>query len=312
MSRGDLGEARIVAKRVTVGDRRRQRRGQRFGLGHVETDLAQRIALEELRREAAQRRPETEHDVVAAVVHAAMVDRRVFGDAHEFVSREELVAPGVLHVRAQCAERRARLDGGVASAVQTRHELSAQRRIARRASHRRVRAARTAARRRRPRFRARSATSSSCSSLSSVIEPFGRKPTPGTSCATSAQSSRARSASCSSRPSARPLTQTSPKLRTVAPLGTRSRSRCTTLAPRANANERVHRAEDAAADHDDALAFERRRRSFSTVAKLGRVTFRDGDEWVSSAQLFGLTNRRGDFGRTRAAAPPTPRRARRR
>ena len=78
-------------------------------------------------------------------------------------------------------------------------------------------------------------TRSSASRVASVSDPAGRNPVPGADAAISSHSSRARNASASSGPARRPLTQTRPKFRTLAPRASGSRSRCTTENPRRRA-----------------------------------------------------------------------------
>jgi hypothetical protein len=62
--------------------------------------------------------------------------------------------------------------------------------------------------------------------------PLARKPAPGTAAASSSHRALARTASACSAPGALPLTQIRPKLRTLAPGESGSRSRCTTSCPR--------------------------------------------------------------------------------
>ena len=74
------------------------------------------------------------------------------------------------------------------------------------------------------------------SEAASVSEPAARKPSPGTFAPSSDHSSRARSARLSSGPALRPLTQTRPKFRTLAPRASASRSSWTTSKPRLRAS----------------------------------------------------------------------------
>ncbi len=64
-----------------------------------------------------------------------------------------------------------------------------------------------------------------------VNDAIGRNPMPGTTVPTSSQRLRARRATSSSAPERRPLTQTSPKFRTEAPVGPASASRWSTEKP---------------------------------------------------------------------------------
>ena len=68
-------------------------------------------------------------------------------------------------------------------------------------------------------------TARSVASVATVSDPLARKPNPATADPTSSQRRRALRATSSSRPERRPLTQTSPKLRTEAPMGPASASR---------------------------------------------------------------------------------------
>lgn len=74
--------------------------------------------------------------------------------------------------------------------------------------------------------------SASTSVRATVSDPMARKPVAGTSAPIAPQRWRASSASSSSFPLVRPLIQTSPKLRTEAPLGAPCRSSWITSNPR--------------------------------------------------------------------------------
>ena len=73
-----------------------------------------------------------------------------------------------------------------------------------------------------------------------VNEPAGLKPMPGTSAPTSSHRCRTRRAVSSSAPVRRPLTQTSPKLRTDAPWGAASASRWATVNPARQSSSACH------------------------------------------------------------------------
>ena len=85
-----------------------------------------------------------------------------------------------------------------------------------------------------------SMTARSVSFLATVSDPFARKPTPATAAPTSSQRVRDRRATSSSSPERRPLTQTSPKLRTDAPTGPASASRWSTVKPASTSSKACH------------------------------------------------------------------------
>ena len=87
----------------------------------------------------------------------------------------------------------------------------------------------------------------------SVREPVARNPMPGASRATSSHRRRDRRATSSSVPERRPLTQSRPKLRTDAPAGAGSASRCCTREAGPAEFERVPGAENPASSHDGTL-----------------------------------------------------------
>ena len=87
-------------------------------------------------------------------------------------------------------------------------------------------------------------SAASASSAARVSDPCGRKPVPGTTAASSSQSSLARNARASSAPGALPLTQTSPKFapwpRASLPRAQAARPGSRAAAPRRRASCRAH------------------------------------------------------------------------
>ena len=226
---------RVVAQRVAVRDRRRERLGERRGLHHLQPHPPQVVRRGRQVRpgHAGEVRPGAQHHEVTAVPAAAPGPAPVRDDLDGLPAGQPLVPRPRPGARAAPGARPA--------APRSRRPGSTARRGTRPAApgspraRRRGRAARSRAASASGSSAASPSTRSSASRVASVSDPAGRNPVPGADAAISSHSSRARNASASSGPARRPLTQTRPKFRTLAPRASGSRSRCTTENPRRRA-----------------------------------------------------------------------------
>ena len=290
---------RVVAQRVGVGERRRQASGERSRLEHLEPDAPQSRRLRARSRGAGRRRHRW---------------RRRRGQPPSG-------CPSCRRGRGARPPRRGGPGGSDSGPVPAPSGARAARRG--RGGARRRRPARSAARPRcrpappgcrpaprpargtdTPRAAASgcranaSMTARSSAVQATVSEPVGRNPTPGTAAPISSQRRRARSATSSSAPERRPLTHTSPKLRTEAPVGAASASRWSTVKPASTSSRacQVPRMPPPATTARAPVRLIARSASRVGVARVRRAI------WCSLALALALAGRRHPAALHRAAS----------
>ncbi len=122
---------RVVAEAVGVGDGRRECLPERVGLRHLQPDAPHRRLPGELADQPAEPGAGADHDEVAVVALAAVVEDAGGRQRADLAARPPGVAPASLEFGAQGGLGDAGLDGGVARAPERAEEVAAQGRVER-------------------------------------------------------------------------------------------------------------------------------------------------------------------------------------